>query len=66
MPAPEHPRPDDPPERPGHQPPFPRRRKPEGAAEQYPHETPTRYPGSGARIEGLPEPPRPAPEPPEE
>ncbi|KID28417.1 hypothetical protein [Prauserella rugosa] len=48
---------DLPPDHPGHQEPFPRRRKPEGAAEQYPHETPRRYPGGGAHIEGVPEPP---------
>ncbi|NKQ51442.1 hypothetical protein HFP15_00935 [Amycolatopsis sp. K13G38] len=51
------PTPDNPPERPGPQPPFPRRKKPEGTPDQYPHETPNRYPGEGPRIEGLPEPP---------
>jgi hypothetical protein len=54
---PDRPTPDQPPEHPGHQPPFPRRTKPESATEQYPHETPNRYPGEGPRIEGLPMPP---------
>ena len=49
--------PDEPPERPGHQPLFPRKRKPEDAPDQYPRETPTPYPGEGPRIEGLPKPP---------
>lgn len=42
---------------PGRQEMFPRRRKPGGSREQYPHETARRYPGGGAHIEGVPEPP---------
>ncbi|MBB3050660.1 hypothetical protein FHS23_001655 [Prauserella isguenensis] len=50
---------DLPPDHPGHQEPFPRRRKPDGAADQYPNETPRRYPGGGAYIEGVPDEPPP-------
>jgi hypothetical protein len=37
--------PNEPPDRPGHQPTFPHRTKPPGAPDQYPHEEPTQYPG---------------------